>query len=219
MSPRLFALAILLTAPAAPRAQQVEIPPAVRAAADKITADQLKKDLDYLASDELKGRNTDSPGYDMAADYIARRLERAGLQPLGDEGTFFQRYVIREIQADAANAYVEIDGKRLKLGDDFVVRSLTGAMSGARQVVYVVDAEGVVGQKVVSPGRLLGGLRVITEGLTPQDRVIISGVQRARPGRRVTAKEGVVSAFPTGVSRGEDSTLTLPAEPSSGGDL
>jgi RND family efflux transporter MFP subunit len=85
-----------------------------------------------------------------------------------------------------------------------------------RQVVYVVDAEGVVGQKVVRHGRLLGGLRVITEGLTPQDRVIISGVQRARPGRRVSVTEGVVSGFPTGVSRGEDSTLTLPENPSRG---
>ena len=88
-----------------------------------------------------------------------------------------------------------------------------------RQVVYVVDAEGVVGQKVVRPGRLIGGLRVISEGLAPQDRVVISGVQRARPGRRVSVKEGVVSAFPTGVSRGEDSTLTLPGDPSSGGEL
>ena len=88
-----------------------------------------------------------------------------------------------------------------------------------RQVVYVVDAEGVVGQKVVRPGRLIGGLRVISEGLAPQDRVVISGVQRARPGRRVSVKEGVVSAFPTGVSRGEDSTLTLPGDPSSGGGL
>ena len=88
-----------------------------------------------------------------------------------------------------------------------------------RQVVYVVDAGGVVGQKVVSVGRLLGGLRVITEGLTPQDRVVISGVQRARPGRKVSVTEGVVSAFPTGVSRGEDSTLTLPGEPSRSGGL
>ncbi len=88
-----------------------------------------------------------------------------------------------------------------------------------RQVVYVVDAEGVVGQKVVRPGRLIDGLRVITEGLEPQDRVVISGVQRARPGRRVAVKEGVVTGFPTGVSRGENSTLTLPGEPSSGGSL
>jgi RND family efflux transporter MFP subunit len=88
-----------------------------------------------------------------------------------------------------------------------------------RQVVYVVDAEGAVGQKVVRPGRLIDGLRVIAEGLTLEDRVIISGVQRARPGRRVAVKEGVVTAFPTGVSRGEDSTLTLPADPSRGSGL
>jgi RND family efflux transporter MFP subunit len=86
-----------------------------------------------------------------------------------------------------------------------------------RQVVYVVDAEGIVRQNVVRPGRLIDGLRTIREGLAPQDRVVISGVQRARPGRRVAVKEGVVSAFPTGISRGEDSTLTLPADPSSGG--
>lgn len=82
-----------------------------------------------------------------------------------------------------------------------------------RQVVYVVSADGVVGQKVVRPGRLMDGLRVIREGLDPRDRIVISGVQRARPGRKVTAKEGVVSAFPTGVSRGENSTLSLPSPP------
>jgi RND family efflux transporter MFP subunit len=80
----------------------------------------------------------------------------------------------------------------------------------ARQVVYTVNADGVVGQKVVTPGQLVEGLRIVREGLTPQDRVVISGVQRARPGRKVTVKESQVSAFPTGVSRGEDSTLSLP---------
>jgi RND family efflux transporter MFP subunit len=85
-----------------------------------------------------------------------------------------------------------------------------------RQVVYVVDPSGVVGQKVVKPGRLIDGLRVIREGIGPQDRIVISGVQRARPGRKVTVKEGVVSAFPTGVSRGENSTLSLPGSPSVG---
>jgi RND family efflux transporter MFP subunit len=79
-----------------------------------------------------------------------------------------------------------------------------------RQVVYVVNGEGVVGQKVVVPGQLIDGLRVVHEGITPEDRIIISGVQRARPGRKVTVKESLVTAFPTGVSRGENSTLSLP---------
>jgi RND family efflux transporter MFP subunit len=80
-----------------------------------------------------------------------------------------------------------------------------------RQVAYVVDEQGTVAQKVVEPGRLIAGLRVIRSGLSTQDRVIISGVQRARPGRQVTATEGAITAFPTGVSLGEESALSLPA--------
>lgn len=80
-----------------------------------------------------------------------------------------------------------------------------------RQVVYVVDTDGVVSQKVVRPGRLVDGLRVIREGVSAEDRVIISGVQRAQPGRKVKATEGSVSDFPSGVSRGENSQLTLPS--------
>lgn len=79
-----------------------------------------------------------------------------------------------------------------------------------RQVIYVVGADDVVAQKVVQPGRLIDGLRVIRAGLTASDRVVISGVQRARPGRKVTANAGSVTAFPSGVSRGENSALSLP---------
>lgn len=80
-----------------------------------------------------------------------------------------------------------------------------------QQVVYVVDGEGLVKQKVVRPGRLIDGLRVIHEGIAAADRVIISGVQRARPGRPVTVQEGEVTPFPSGVSRGETGTLELPS--------
>jgi RND family efflux transporter MFP subunit len=85
-----------------------------------------------------------------------------------------------------------------------------------RQVVYTVDADGVVGQKVVTLGQLINGFRVVREGLDVHDRIIISGVQRARPGRKVTVKEGAITAFPTGVSRGENSTLSMPEPPKAG---
>ena len=97
----------------------------------------------------------------------------------------------------------------LLLPDEAIVTDQT------RQVVYVVDAESKVAQKVVTPGRLIDGLRVIRAGLMPTDRVIISGVQRARPGRQVAVTEGTVTAFPAGVSRGENSNLTLPVPPAS----
>lgn len=92
----------------------------------------------------------------------------------------------------------------LLLPDEAIVTDQT------RQVVYVVDAQGTVSQRIVRPGRLIEGLRVVREGLSAQDRVVISGVQRARPGRKVTATEGNVTPYPSGVSRGETSTLSLP---------
>jgi RND family efflux transporter MFP subunit len=85
-----------------------------------------------------------------------------------------------------------------------------------RQIVYTVDAEGTVGQKTVELGRLVDGLRVVTAGISAADRIVISGVQRARPGRKVAVKESAVTAFPSGVSRGEDSTLSLPRTPTGG---
>ena len=43
--------------------------------------ENLRRNLTYLASDELEGRATPSPGLDRAADYIARQFRAAGLEP------------------------------------------------------------------------------------------------------------------------------------------
>jgi len=48
------------------------------------------KHLAYLASDELRGRDVGSRGYELAANYMARQFMLAGLQPFGDSGTWFQ---------------------------------------------------------------------------------------------------------------------------------
>jgi hypothetical protein len=50
--------------------------------------------MSVLAHDSLDGRFTGSPGAAAAASYIARELERMGLQPAGDSG-FFQRVPIQ----------------------------------------------------------------------------------------------------------------------------
>ncbi len=130
-------LAVLVFAGSLIHAQGRALPDRVRATADRITADQLKRDLDFLASDELLGRHTPSPGFDQAAEYIVSRLTKAGLKPLGDEGTFYQRYEMHDAQIETASSALEIDGKRFSLGSDFVVRSLATPLSGTFPVVYV----------------------------------------------------------------------------------
>ncbi len=49
-----------------------------------------------LSSDEMEGRDTGSPGYVRAAAIVAERLKAAGLEPLGDNGTWFQDVPMEE---------------------------------------------------------------------------------------------------------------------------
>ena len=58
----------------------------------------------------------------------------------------------------------------------------------ARRVVYVVDAKNTVVAKPVQLGPLLGSMRVVRGGLARNDRIIIGGAQRARPGQPVQPK-------------------------------
>jgi hypothetical protein len=119
------------------RAQEPVFPAASREAAEGITAEQLARDVEFLSSDELLGRNTPSPGFDRAAAYVAERLERAGLTPLGDDGTYFQHYDLREATADTTAAYIEVGERRFRHGEDFVFRSFVGPLSDTLRVVYV----------------------------------------------------------------------------------
>lgn len=73
---------------------------------------------------------------------------------------------------------------------------------GSEQVkkfVYAVGDDGTVAQKFIVPGQLVGDLRVVKEGLSPTDLVVVNGLMRARPGQKVTPqREGAApSTGPT----------------------
>ena len=55
----------------------------------------------------------------------------------------------------------------------------------AGRYVLVVNGDNVVEQRKVTVGPLVGGLRVIDEGLKPDDRVVTAGLLRAIPGQKV----------------------------------
>ena len=68
-----------------------------------------------------------------------------------------------------------------------------GQDQGGRYVSVVVEREGkqVVERKFVEVGEAVGRLRQVT-GLTPGDRVVINGLQRARPGAEVKPVDGQI---------------------------
>ncbi len=156
------------------------VPPAVRAAAEAISAEQLAWDLAVLASDDYRGRNTPSPGFDAAADYITARLERAGVKPAGDHGGFRQHYELRESRLDMEAASIEIGGRRFALERDFAMRSLSAPVAGELPVVYVGHGW-VIPDRTIDPyaGVDVRGKLVLAHG----PRALPKGVEVQQIGR------------------------------------
>ena len=86
---------------------------------------------------------------------------------------------------------MRMQGSRPYLG--LLVPDQAVVVDQSREVVYVVDAQGLVAQKPVELGPVVGGLRVIRAGLAPGDHVIIEGVQHARPGKPVSVRRGAIA--------------------------
>ena len=63
------------------------------------------------------------------------------------------------------------------------------------KLLFTVTADGTVVPKTVELGPVTDdGLRVVRSGVTADDRVVINGLLRARPGGKVTPEEGAVGA-------------------------
>ena len=69
-----------------------------------------------------------------------------------------------------------------------------------RRIVFVVDASGTVSAKPVRTGPRLDGYRVIREGLTGDETVVVDGLVRVRPGAKV--KPEMVTLPPTAETAG-----------------
>lgn len=61
-----------------------------RIALAAITQNRVRSTVAFLASDEMKGRQTPSPELNIAAAYVKSRLQAAGLEGLGPDGSFYQ---------------------------------------------------------------------------------------------------------------------------------
>ncbi len=80
--------------------------------AAQLTANDLKADVSFLASDALEGRGTPSRGQEVAAEFIASQFRRAGLEQAGDNG-YFQTAPFVQVVPDIAGLQltIEIRGK------------------------------------------------------------------------------------------------------------
>jgi multidrug efflux system membrane fusion protein len=68
----------------------------------------------------------------------------------------------------------------------------------SRQIVMTVAADGTVVPKVVETGGLHNGLRIVQSGLAADDRIVIDGLVRVRPGVKVAPVDGSIKLDPAG---------------------
>jgi hypothetical protein len=148
----LGSLACASTPPAAEPTDRLD---QVKAAAERIRADDVVRDVSYLASDANMGRRTPfpaspSPGYDSAAHYVARVLGELGVKPMGDNGTYFQHYTVTRSTLDTTRVSGAIAAEPLVWGDDFIVNNFL--VPGVREanVLYVGN-----------------GIRLLKQGVDP----------------------------------------------------
>ncbi|MBI4604841.1 MAG: M20/M25/M40 family metallo-hydrolase [Planctomycetes bacterium] len=59
-----------------------------------IDPEVLRRHVEILASDELGGRDSGEPGLEVAAEYLANQFRALGLEPAGDDGTYFQSFTV-----------------------------------------------------------------------------------------------------------------------------
>ena len=117
--------------PAAHRAPASDAlrPAGMLEAMGNVRDEHIRADVKYLASDALEGRGTGAHGGDVAAEYIAQQFQAAGLQPAGDNGTWFQKVPMVGITTEPASTMQVITPKQsleLKLADDVMLFNLDG---------------------------------------------------------------------------------------------
>jgi len=201
--PSVFAVAVL-TSTAVAQAPRSVTTPATRPA---ISADDLRTRLFLIADDSMMGRQPGDAGNYKTAEYVAGEFRRLGLEPAGENGTFFQTVPFVLMVADPGT-YLETGGTRFTLGTDMLlvgpattVRSLDnvrvvygGPINDPSRWISGDSAAGKVVILDIRPGpdgtRSLRGLAIRDPRLGRAALIAIVGLDLVAPDQRAAIQNG-----------------------------
>lgn len=147
------------SAPAPSTAPSAGLTPAQAVAT--ITPEDVYARVEFLASDAMRGRDTPSPGLEIAANYVVSQHRQLGLLPGGENGTYFQWWPFPLRRLDATNARLEVTGSagatRLALGRDYF--SAGGTVQPIQGAALVYAGRGA--DAVFAAGSMTGRVAVV----------------------------------------------------------
>jgi Peptidase family M28 len=136
------------------------LPPQVQRALNTISADSLRGNLSFLASDALKGRFTPSPELEVAAEFIAAQFRRTGLEPGGDQDYFQTVRMVRRhfgkpgaitVHAGAKEWIFPVEDISILSSDGQVSIKDASVQFLAKQDPALLSALNVEGRVIVTP--------------------------------------------------------------------
>ncbi len=127
----LFATLVHAQQPAPSVPEILKLPQAARAAASSIDPEKIRAHVRFLSLDLLEGRGPGTRGAELAAEYIATQFALAGVEPAGDNGTYFQRVplmAVHTIEEKTKFSFVPASGQPVDLayGSEIVSKDQTG---------------------------------------------------------------------------------------------
>ena len=178
------ALALMLSAQGA-AAQELPRTRAPRPTVPEISASDLMSRLYALADDSMMGRGAGTVGNFRATAYVAAEFARMGLEPAGENGTYFQTIPLRVRTPDPEGNSLSAGGTPLAVWTDFApLPSVPGFLPVS--VAFSADALPVVyggqlGGTTIAPEQAAGKLVVLgaAPGISP-DREMAGALRRYR---------------------------------------
>ena len=89
-----------------------------------ISADNIKRHMQFLASDIFEGRGTGTTGGNLAAKYIALEYSKCNLKPIGSENTYYQYIPMHgsyPLETSKLTLFYDNEQETLKLNDDYLL--------------------------------------------------------------------------------------------------
>ena len=117
--------------------------------APEISADRIKADVAYLASDRLEGRGPGTRGEILATEYLADEFKKAGLKPIGVRGTYYQPVPLLRVVTSPKSTLQAVKGAT-KL--DIPCAAGFSGTSQTQQELEEFDAEAIfLGHGITAP--------------------------------------------------------------------
>jgi hypothetical protein len=149
--PRLLLLVPLFLMPVALQAQTA---PKVPAAITSIRQADLERDLYVMGGDAMRGREAGTIDEMRATVWVADQMQRIGVQPLGDMGSWFQWWNMRRTRISSTASSIQLGGRAMTLWTE-ITPTTNAAADVAGPTFFLADARDttvdVRGRIVVTP--------------------------------------------------------------------